>query len=104
LSTTDVEGDGIEIGLGGRADRGRIAGAGIRRPVAHINDHQQFVLTATATLPAEDGEGSPGTPPPPGGSANLLVKTIWPSHQPGHSVSIVDIVLTALQVDEIVVA
>ena len=71
---------------------------------SYINDHQQFVLTATATLPAEGGGGSPGTPLPPGASANLLVKTIWPSHQPGHSVSIVDIVLTALQVDEIVVA
>jgi hypothetical protein len=71
---------------------------------SYINDHQQFVLTATATLPAEGGGGSPGTPLPPGASANLLVKTIWPSHQPGHSVSIVDIVLTARQVDEIVVA
>jgi hypothetical protein len=33
-----------------------------------------------------------------------LVKTTWIQHQPGHSVGIVDIVLTALQVDEIAVA
>lgn len=70
----------------------------------YINDHQQFVLTAAAALPSEGGGTSPGTPPFPGASANLLVKTIWPGHQPGHSVSIVGIVLTALRVDEIVVA
>jgi hypothetical protein len=74
------------------------------RQSSYINDNQQFVLTAAATLPSEGGGSGPGVPPPPGASANLLVKTIWPSHQPGHSVSIVDILLTALQVDEIVVA
>jgi hypothetical protein len=69
------------------------------RESSYINDHQQFLLTAAATLPAEGGGG---TPTPPGASANLLVRTTWIAHQPGHSVSIVDIVLTALEVDEIV--
>ena len=72
------------------------------RESSYINDHQQFLLTAAATLPAEGGGGSPGTPTPPGASANLLVRTTWIAHQPGHSVSIADIVLTALEVDEIV--
>jgi hypothetical protein len=69
---------------------------------SYINHSQQFLLTAAATLPAEGGGGT--GPPPPGPSANLLVKTTWIQHQPGHSVGIVDIVLTALQVDEIAVA
>jgi len=71
------------------------------RQSSYINDTQQFVLTAAATLPSEGGGG---VPPPPGASANLLVRTFWPSHQLGHLVSVVDIVLTALQVDEIVLA
>lgn len=59
---------------------------------SYININQQFVLTATAKLPAGGG----------GGAAALLVKTVWINHQPGHSASITDIVLTALQVDQIV--
>ena len=67
----------------------------------YINDNQQFLLTAAATLPAEGGAGSVGSQIPPGASANLLVRTTWTAHQPGQSVSITDIVLTALEVDEI---
>ena len=74
------------------------------RDSTYVNDHQQFLLTAAATLPAEGVGGSAGTPIPPGASANLLVRTTWTAHQPGHSVSIVDIVLTALEVDEIAMA
>jgi hypothetical protein len=74
------------------------------RESSYINDHQQFLLTAAAMLPAESGGGSLGTPTPPGASANLLVRTTWIAHQPGRSVSIADIVLTALEVDEIVMA
>jgi hypothetical protein len=69
------------------------------RQSSYINDHQQFLLTTAATLPSEGGTG-----PAPGASANLLVSTTWIAHQPGHSVSIADIVLTALLVDEIVMA
>jgi hypothetical protein len=61
---------------------------------SYININQQFVLTAAAKLPAGGG----GT----GAAATLLVKTIWINHQPGHLASITDIVLTALQVDQIV--
>jgi len=68
----------------------------------YINVSQQFLLTVAATLPAEGGGGSPGSPVPPGASANLLVKTVWINPQPGHSASIVDIMLTALELDEIV--
>jgi hypothetical protein len=71
---------------------------------SYINDNQEFLLTASANLPAEGGGGSPGTPTPPGASANLLVASYWINPQPGHSASITDIVLTALQVDEIVMA
>jgi len=70
----------------------------------YINDHQQFVLTAAATLPAEGGAGSAGTPTPPGASANLLARVFFPPHPSGNSVGLVDIVLTALEVDEIVTA
>jgi hypothetical protein len=69
---------------------------------SYINQSQEFLLTASANLPAEGGGGSEGTPMPPGASANLLVRSYWINPQPGHSASIVDIVLTALQVDEIV--
>jgi len=74
------------------------------RESSYINDHQQFLLTAAAELPAEGGAGSAGSEVPPGASANLLVRTTWIAHQPGHAVSIVDIVLTALEVDEIAIA
>ena len=43
------------------------------RESSYINDHQQFLLTAAAKLPAEGGGGSAGTPIPPGASANLFV-------------------------------
>jgi hypothetical protein len=66
----------------------------------YINHSQQFVLTATGAVPAEGGAGS--GPPPPGPSVTLLVKTFWIQHEPGHSVGVVDTVLTALTVDEIV--
>ena len=69
----------------------------------YINDHQQFVLTAAATLPAEGGAGSAGTPTPPGASANLSVRVFdFPPNPVSNSVGLVDIVLTALEVDEIV--
>jgi hypothetical protein len=62
---------------------------------SYININQQFVLTAAAKLPA--GGGGAGR-----AAATLLVKTVWINHQPGHSASITDIVLTALQMDQIV--
>ena len=68
---------------------------------SYINQAQEFLLTASANLPAEGGGG---TPPPPGASANLFVGSYWINPQPGHLASITDIVLTALQVDEIVMA
>jgi hypothetical protein len=71
---------------------------------SYINQSQEFLLTASANVPAEGGGGSEGTPLPPGASANLLVRSYWINPQPGHSASIVDTVLTALQVDEIVMA
>jgi hypothetical protein len=74
------------------------------RESRYINDNQQFLLTAAAKLPAEGGGGSAGSRIPPGASANLLVRTTWTAHQPGHSVSIADIVVTALEVDEIAIA
>jgi hypothetical protein len=71
----------------------------------YINDHQQFMLMAAATLPAEGGGVSPGTPPPPGASANLSVRTFWPTPPgPGHSVYATDMILMALSVDEVVAA
>jgi hypothetical protein len=71
----------------------------------YINGDQQFVLTAAATLPAEGGAGSEGTPIPPGASANLLIRVFdFPPHPISNLIGIADIVLTALEVDEIVTA
>ncbi|MDQ3867055.1 MAG: hypothetical protein M3304_09570 [Actinomycetota bacterium] len=71
----------------------------------YINNHQQFALTAAANIPAEGGGGSEGTPVPPGASANLSVRTFWPTPpSPGQSVYAADLMIVALTVDEIVVA
>jgi hypothetical protein len=71
----------------------------------YINDHQQFVLTAAATLPAEGGGGSEGAPIPPGASANFSVRVFdFPLHPSSNLIGLADIVLTALEVEEIVTA
>jgi hypothetical protein len=70
----------------------------------YTQQSQEFLLTASANVPAEGSGGSEGTPLPPGASANLLVRSYWFNPQPLHLASITDIVLTALQVDEIVMA
>jgi hypothetical protein len=71
----------------------------------YINNHQQFALTAAANIPAEGGGGSEGTPVAPGASANLSVRTFWPTPpSPGQSVYATELTIVALTVDEIVVA
>lgn len=80
----------------------------------YTSNPQQFVLTAAATLPAEGGrrttlpaEGGRGTTLPLlGASANLSVKAGWitPPDEPLVGVSVTDVILIALSVDEIVLA
>lgn len=70
----------------------------------YINNHQQFALTAAANIPAEGGGGSEGTPVPPGASANLSVRTFWPTPPSPGPVYAADLMIVALTVDEIVVA
>jgi hypothetical protein len=70
--------------------------------VAHAS--QTFVLVVATSVPFEGGGGSEGTPAPPGPSATLSVRASGPALTPGHHVSISDITITALAVDEIVTA
>jgi hypothetical protein len=73
--------------------------------IDYINNHQQFLVVTAANVPAEGGAGTPGTPVPPGASANLSVRTSWPSPpSTGQHVSAGDMTIVALTVDEIVAA
>jgi hypothetical protein len=68
----------------------------------YINTHQQFVLVAAASIPAEGGGGSAGATVPPGASANLLMDSFW--IQPpsvGQSVYATEVTITAHAVDQI---
>jgi hypothetical protein len=72
------------------------------REINYINNRQQFLVVTAANVPAEGGAG---TLVPPGASANLSVRTSWPSPpSPGQSVSAGNMTIVALTVDEIVAA
>jgi hypothetical protein len=70
--------------------------------IEESSGYVQFMLMAAATLPAEGGGSAPGAPRAPGASANLSAKPYW-AGLPG-DVSVSDIILIALGVDEIVAA
>jgi hypothetical protein len=73
--------------------------------IDYINNHQQFMVVTAANVPAEGGAGSEGAPVPPGASANLSVRTFWPTPpSPGQSVYATEMTIVALTVDEIVAA
>jgi hypothetical protein len=66
----------------------------------YINHHQQFLLVVAARIPARSGAGSG-----PGGSANLSVRTFWPTPpSPGRSVYTNEMTIVAQTVDKIVKA
>jgi hypothetical protein len=64
----------------------------------YINDHQQFLLVVAARIPARGGAGSG-----PGPSANLSVRSFWPTPpSPGRSVYTNEMTIVAQTVDKIV--
>jgi hypothetical protein len=66
----------------------------------YINHHQQFLLVVAARIPARSGAGSG-----PGASANLSVRTFWPTPpSPGRSVYTNEMTIVAQTVDKIVKA